>query len=190
MVKRIFGMLLAAALLGALAVPAAAAANDGVIRVTVGRDDSGEVTLYKVGEFITGGFQLDDAYGGGTVTDLDSLSDELAAWLAQKAGVGTVQQARDGVCTFQGLSEGLYLVVQTRAAAGYEAFQPFLVSVPWDGNMWELDVKPILKEAQPPKTGDEAALVPAGVLLGFSAAGLLRMGRKKMASPGSRVMSG
>ena len=70
---------------------------------------------------------------------------------------------------FRNLEEGLYLV----CADG--AFPPFLVTIPWDGYHWQVEVDPL---AEPiPRTGD-----PVGVrllALAASGAGILVMGRRR-----------
>lgn len=157
MTRRIFCVLFAVMMLTMVGL-SASAAGTGSISVDLGGE--GTVTLYKVGEFINGGFLLGEAYGGGVITDMDSLSAELAVWLAQKADKGTTKQAENGMCKFPDLSEGLYLVVQTEATVGQYSFQPFLASVPWDGNIWDIEAKPKLQAVPTatPKTGDESTV--------------------------------
>ena len=47
---------------------------------------------------------------------------------------------------FSGLAEGIYLVVQTKAANGYEMFSPFLVSLPMRENgQWKYQVEAMPK---------------------------------------------
>jgi LPXTG-motif cell wall-anchored protein len=41
------------------------------------------------------------------------------------------QSVKNGKATFSGLSTGLYLIVQNKAASGYSKMKPFLVSVPY-----------------------------------------------------------
>lgn len=41
------------------------------------------------------------------------------------------QSIKDGKAAFSGLSTGLYLIVQNKAATGYSKMKPFLVSVPY-----------------------------------------------------------
>ena len=47
---------------------------------------------------------------------------------------------------FSGLEEGIYLVVQTKAAKGYEMFSPFLISLPMRENgQWKYQVEAMPK---------------------------------------------
>lgn len=73
------------------------------------------------------------------------------------------QSVKDGKATFGGLSTGLYLIVQNKAATGYSKMKPFLVSVPYmeDGEYQynvaaavksELERAPV--KAQPSKPAD------------------------------------
>lgn len=82
---------------------------------------------------------------------LDNLEDEL---LAEKlkaeigaSAVGVTQTiGADGMAGFSGLEEGIYLVVQTKAANGYEMFSPFLVSLPMRENgQWKYQVEAMPK---------------------------------------------
>lgn len=147
--KRVLaGMIVLFVILPLIALDAFAA--EGVIRIVLRED--GEVTVCLVGVPEGDHHRLLDAYGGGEVSFDDSLSNELAAWLAQKKRDGITKSLENGVAEFTGLEEGLYLVAQTKGEKGKEKFAPFLVSIPWDGNMWQVEVTPMPPE--PPQTGD------------------------------------
>lgn len=101
----------------------------------------GTLTLYQAGEIAEpegeAGYRyvLTDDFAGSEAS-LEDLEDaSLAGLLAEYAygqelsGV-TIAIGADGVWTAEGLSMGLYLVVQYQPADGYEAISPFLVSLP------------------------------------------------------------
>lgn len=111
----------------------------------------GALALYRVGDVAEDdgnfSFALTPAFAGSGATLDDVTSADLAASLADYAkaqGVkadGTYQIASDGVAKASGLELGLYLVVQSEPADGYEACTPFLVSVPMnEGGAYVYDV--------------------------------------------------
>lgn len=124
----------------------------------------GTLTLYWVGKIN----ENDGNYRFTLMTDfaksgvsLDNISSsELAANLAEYAADNglsgtTAKIGADGTMTVDGLTLGLYLVVQTKAANGYEAVKPFLVSVPMNENgtyAYDVDAAPkmsTLTETEP-----------------------------------------
>lgn len=149
MEKRLSALLLAALLLFAKSLTVSAQAvnmdvDDASITVTMLYNDTpvagGTLTLYKAGEvqqnngdysFILAKDFLDS---GLALTDLSDPA--LAKGLADYAkGKGLSPLASktigsDGKAVFSDLGVGLYLVVQTKAASGYELVAPFLISVP------------------------------------------------------------
>lgn len=140
------------ALLVLLTINATAAQQGCISVITKG----GLVALYRVGDFEETHFRLSDDYGGGTVSFDEFLAPEFAAELVQLARNGYVKAADlTGTVEFSGREAGLYLVVQRSAPQGYEPFAPFLVSLPWDGDLWEVRAEPKLEEVQP-QTGDQA----------------------------------
>ena len=98
----------------------------------------GQLTLYRVAEVKRKNGDLSFEYCGdfyGCGIALGDLTDStLAAQLQEflPAGAeGTVQTVgSDGTVTFDDLELGLYLVVQTKASAGYAPVNSFLVSLP------------------------------------------------------------
>lgn len=99
----------------------------------------GALTLYRVGEILeTDGsyrFVLTDdfAESGADLSDASSteLPEKLSTYAAQKKLSGrTVEIADNGKAAAGDLDLGLYLVVQSKAANGYQPVAPFLVSVP------------------------------------------------------------
>lgn len=110
-----------------------------------------EFTLYKVADLSDVGtlpysFTADFSACQASLDDLyaESLASELAAYIAGTQAQGTVAVTdEDGTVVFEQLSIGLYLVVQTKAADGYYASSPFLVTLPMtreDGTDWIYDI--------------------------------------------------
>lgn len=116
----------------------------------------GTLTLYQVGAIneddgnysfvLTGDFEK-----SGILPD-DISSATLASSLAAYASSGnlngkTADIGNDGKTTVDSLRPGLYLVIQTKAADGYEAIEPFLVSVPMNEEgtyVYDVDATPKL----------------------------------------------
>ena len=135
----------------------------------------GEIALYPVARPIDGGYRLEQAYGGGVIRQNEANSAELAQWLSERTpgeGKRCVPDAQ-GYGTFRGLSEGLYLLIQTSAPTGWACVSPFLVSIPMDGQ-WEILARP--KQAQlmteSPKTGQHPAPIYASMGLVLSGIGV------------------
>lgn len=220
--KRLLAMMVTVALAWVFCVTAYAhdvpdLSKTGSISVTMRHEDDksavpgGELTLYRVGDIAEENgnysYTLTEAFAGSGVT-LDNLeSAELAKKLADYAKAnkltGTVQKIDSkGVAAASDLTLGLYLVVQTEAAEGYNAVNPFLVTVPvlTDGvYVYEVDANPKVelvteKEKEPkptptptpgtklPQTGQLNWPIPllAGVgLLLFALGWGLRFGKKQ-----------
>jgi len=190
MIKRMAGVLFAAALVLVLAVPANAV-EDGSIRVVLDVGDravtNGAVTLYRVGVPISGGYRLLEAFGGGVVREEDAFSPYLAQWLAQSAQNGTTLLLdADGCAEFSRLDDGLYLLTQTEDMDGFYRIEPFLVSIPYEG-VWNLQANPKTQPIAdgevwqaPPATGQHPAPILGAMGLVVSGVGLfLCLGRKK-----------
>ena len=144
----------------------------------------GRLALYRIAE----ARQTDGNYGfenlpefSGFHKDMSDLtSAELARCLADFVDSHSIQpvDARDnrsGSVTFPELPHGLYLVVQVEAASGYEAVQPFLVTVPMleDGHyVYDVNAygKTALKKAKTDSSGTASGgtapsgTVPAGTI--------------------------
>ena len=172
--KCIFSLLIALAMILSLSVTAFAhdvpdMTMEGSICIDMGYsqapEDPGSLTIIRVGKiqeengnytFVPSGIftELWSAYG-------DFQSPALAAALADfaaenKAQGITLELSEDGTGEFVDLPLGLYLVVQDRAATGYEPIAPFLIGVPSfrDGEYtYQVDASPKLQpEIIPPET--------------------------------------
>ena len=133
-----------------------------------------QVTLYPVATPEGQDYRMMQEYGGGKITFDDTLSGELAAWLAKKAQGGLTEKTDNGILRFPDLQEGLYLIVQTEAEANCSPFEPFLISIPWDGSQWQVEITPLPEEV--PQTGD--AIFRHLIIMLLSAATAAAFGRK------------
>lgn len=219
MVKRISALL--AALVLMLSVSAVAFAHEVPdterdncsIRVVMHIGDTkipgGTLQLYRVGGITEndGGYSWtpsgDFADCGLSFADVQSpeLAQDLAKLAAKKTPLAEEKVGEDCTVAFTGLETGLYLVVQSKAAPGYEKAEPFLVSVPYyeDGSYkYDVEAWPkveIEKETPPPtpappatkppeklpQTGQTNWPVPLLMVLGLAlmiAGWILRYGRK------------
>ena len=88
--------------------------------------------------------------------DADILSANLAAWLNERAQNGYIKDTDIwGDTLFDDLPAGLYLVAQPSTPSEQKPFEPFLITMPWDGYVWDITVD--LEEL--PQTG--SAGIPA-----------------------------
>lgn len=137
--------------------------------------DGGEVALYHVAEPLEGGYRLKESYGGGAIRQEDACSPQLAQWLSEQAGFGGVRRLldADGCGDFYGLTEGLYLLVQTQAPEGWQRAAAFLVPIPLNGQ-WEVLSCPKTAEllTESPQTGQHPAPLFAAMGMVLSGLGL------------------
>ncbi len=145
-------------------------AVSGEIRVETGKETT--VSLYLIGTWEKGGYRLLDSYGGGKLSFDDILSDQLATTLAERAEGGVSRKTVQGVVEFSDLQEGLYLVSQTNE----QGFIPFLVSLPWDGDQWQVQ---ITTRGDSPQTGDQSGVRISAIVMLFTMVGLLVVGSRK-----------
>lgn len=173
----------------------------------------GEFTLYQVAGVAVDDGDLSFVYTNGWEEcgiALDNLEDsalagKLEGEIPASAAKVTRMVGEDGTVKFSGLSLGLYLLVQTKTADGYNEVSSFLVSVPLqeDGTyIYEVDASPKVEKAsvnsetpntptEPakpnvlPKTGQLDWPIPvlsvAGILL-FAFGWSLRRERKQYAA--------
>ena len=158
----LFSMVVMIVLIG---VPVNAA--EGTIRV---KSDGQKVTLSYLGQPEATGFRLLEHYGGGYLTFDDTLSPELAAWFSQKADTEISGTGEKDGTVFRGLQEGLYLV---QGIPG--VFEPFMVTLPWDGFYWEVELDPM--NSTSPQTGDTVGI--AIFAMAASGAGVTVIGRRR-----------
>ena len=162
MLKRLFFSLSAVALAAALSLPAQAGELGGSIRLDLEVGDfvvtNGAVKLYQVAQQGPEGYLVSDSFGGGLVKPEDALSSSLAQWLAQTAEDGGITRLldADGCAEFSRLPDGLYLVVQSEKMDGFYPFEPFLVTIPMDGER-DIQVSPPVFPivAESPATGQD-----------------------------------
>ncbi len=188
MLKRIFCGLSAIALAAVLGLPVQAGEAGGSIRLDLDVGDfavtNGAVKLYQVALQGPEGYMLSDSFGGGMVKPEDALSSSLAQWLAQTAEDGGITRLldADGCAEFSRLPDGLYLVVQSENMDGFYPFEPFLVSIPMEGER-DIQVSPPISPivAESPATGQDmqpflgiAGMVVSGLGLALCVAGKRR----------------
>ncbi len=160
--RKLLAVLLTTLLFAAFSASVYADAIDlnetGSISVTFKDSATGQVigdgvmTLYKVADIESSDGNLAYVYTEGFAGSEIVLGDLTAETLAgdlhtyaknnsvNAAKIGTVNNM--GICYFDELELGLYLVVQTAAAEGYHIIAPFLVSVPISTTAgWVYDVE-------------------------------------------------
>lgn len=129
----------------------------GSISLTLRNQDKsavggGEITLIQVASVVADDGDLSFEYTNGFEDcgmSLENLTSSLAATLESKISSSAVKKTKtvgsDGKVSFSDLELGLYLVVQTKAASGYNAVSSFLVTVPMheDGQyIYSVDASP------------------------------------------------
>lgn len=123
-----------------------------IFRVGEVREDDGNYSFVLTGDFAGSGVSLEDIQSA-------SLPDALAKYAGEKGLTGVTEKIDENANgKFSGLEPGLYLVVQYKAAEGYNPANPFLVSLPGMENgiyIYDVDASPKLdpiteKPTQPP----------------------------------------
>lgn len=168
----------------------------GSLRVALGQagqvTQGGSVTLYRVGSPISGGYRLTDGFGGGVIAWEDVYSQALADWLTEQASYGGTELLldADGYADFPSLSEGLYLLVQKQPSPGYQAMEPFLVPLPYEGQ-WDIQANPKCEPLSHtnPQTGDEGFSVVACIALAWSGLAIALLVRKRNAMKSETCLS-
>ena len=199
--RRIALLLMLAAL---LALPARAhdvpeLNRTGIITVTMRYEGKtvagGELALYRVGDVYEENgnynFLLREEYASAEIPPDKLLSAETARKLASIAGKQSIDELRtidgEGKACFDALKPGLYLIVQKKAAKGFEKVSPFLVTLPMTVGgtyQYQVDASPKVslvrkeQETNPeqPKTGDSGWMF---WIFPLSAAALLVLTRKR-----------
>lgn len=186
MFRRIWIALALSLVLPALCLGAEAAEGTGSIRVLLLREEApvgGTVALSYVGHPAEGGYRLEEAFGGGMVRQEDAHSPYLAQWLGEMAGSDAAVRELDGdgYAAFDGLEEGLYLLVQQEAQEGYSCVKPFLMELPYEGQ-WNLTAYPKTQELTfaSPATGQHPAPILGAMGMVLAGLGLaVCIGRRK-----------
>lgn len=118
------------------------------------RVPGGFLTLYRVGEIVeengNDSFVLTDTFlqSGADLSQENwtELAKELEQYvLKQKISADVKEISEEGEVSFTDLTPGLYLVIQSKPADGYEKMSPFLVSIPMneDGTyLYDVDASP------------------------------------------------
>ena len=182
--RKIAGILLSMLLLISLGRTVSAAEQTGSIRITLEEQD-GEIALFHVGAPVSGGYRLENSFGGGLIKEEDVYSPRLAQWLVESADEGRYRILdADGSAEFSGLEEGLYLLTQTETEAGFYPIQPFLVTIPYR-NEWHSQANPKVEPLTPeiPRTGQSplpflglAGMILSGCGLVMSASKIRKKG--------------
>lgn len=133
----------------------------------------GSLELYKVGD-VAGNqtsFTLNNDFSGMGKVSLGDFATEQSARLAQNLAnyanrmqlkpLKTVDIDENGYAEFNNLKFGLYLVVQDEHARGYEAIDPFLVSLPMytkgEGYDYFINAEPKVDKPNPPSPGGSSS---------------------------------
>lgn len=181
MFKRILAIIAVLGWAAGLSVPAYAA-GAGSIKINLTVSDkpvSGvRILLSKAGNAVPGGYLLTEAFGGGMIAETDILLPELADWLAQEKVSGIDGKTdEEGTVFYPGLEEGLYLVKQVTTANMGPLFAPFVVVIPWDGNEWNLELRPVLETGNetPAYTADSCYQQWPMYTMFFSGVGILTL---------------
>ena len=198
--KRILGTVLAVIML-VISVAASDLPDPnqmGSICITITYDGKpvagGELTLHRVGDIKEEngnyGFVLTDRFAAFDITSENLLSPEMAKKLSdhitrERVTGKTEKIDTEGSITFDNLKVGLYLVVQSKAATGYQKLNSFLVSLPMQeatGYSYHVDASPKVSLTPKPPVNTELpetgqSVWPVWLFL-FSSAALALLVRK------------
>ena len=162
-----------------MGIPVYAAQGSGVLRVCpvwCGTPIAGgTVSLYRVGEQMQQGIRITDGLADWDLEEADLKSETWIGWMMQRKGepVQTAAVGGETGAIFEDLEKGIYLVEQREAPAEYAAFRPFFQTIP-DGGDWDLAVTPrLIRNTEPPQTGDRPAPIIGAMGIGLSAAILM-----------------
>lgn len=187
MYRRLLCILLAVSCVFSFALQAEAA---GLGEITVQPHYSqtliwgGEVALYWVGTAVEEGFRLRGSLANWIVKEQDIHSSAFLSWLMDRIYVtGIVSTVKKDVgAQFNGLQEGLYLVVQKTPAPGYRTFSPFLITLPTKDNKWQIHASPKVLPGDTgdnPQTADHFNPIFAAMIVAGSLLGLILLGEKR-----------
>lgn len=160
--------------------------REGSVSVTMKEGETavsgGTLTLYRVGDIYEDNGNYSFVLSGDFSGSKESLEDIQSATLAKSLAdyaknnklTGITQIiGNDGKTVFTNLELGLYLLVQNKAAQGYNAVDPFLVSIPMmeDGTyIYNVDASPKVSTLQttttrPTKPTQPAATISTGTII-------------------------
>lgn len=160
--------------------------REGSVSVTMKEGETavsgGTLTLYRVGDIYEDNGNYSFVLSGDFSGSKESLEDIQSATLAKSLAdyaknnklTGITQIiGNDGKTVFTNLELGLYLLVQNKAAQGYNAVDPFLVSLPMmeDGTyIYNVDASPKVSTLQttttrPTKPTQPAATTSTGTII-------------------------
>ncbi len=183
-ISRWFAILLSAAILvSCMCIPAMAAADvsslnpdeKGSISVTMKSDDTtatdGALTLYQVATLnVTNGrmsyTKTDDFVGFDGDLDVDDtdLAGNLACYVEENGLTGTEAKiSSEGEASFDDLTLGLFLLIQTEQSTGFYTIDPVLVTVPIAENdewVYNVDASPKIEVNPEPTTTTEPTTSP------------------------------
>lgn len=179
MLKKWVCLIGAACMVMVMSLPVKAADREGSIRVIPvwgGKQIAGgEVSVSRIGDRTEDGFRVTDGLANWTVSEQEIFSGSCMGWLLEQADGKAVLSSvnQEGEAVFEGLGEGLYLVQQKKAASGFLAFSPFLLSIP-EGGSWDVvrEVKAV-HAGESPRTGDRHIPLIGAMGLGLSVAVLM-----------------
>ena len=134
----------------------------------------GSVSVQQVGEETSEGYVVTDGLANWKMETEELDDEQWIGWLAQRTQSPEICAAvSEEGAVFQNLMPGIYLIRHTQPADASAVFQPFLMTVPSEGN-WDLAVKPkLVRYAESPRTGDRPAPIIGAMGIGLSAAILM-----------------
>ena len=130
--------------------------------------------MQRVGEKKEGKYYLTDGLANWSVEQGELAAENWAAWLSEADSaeqiLGTIGE--EGF-EFSNLREGVYLVQQPESNPEYLPFASFFLTIP-EGENWDVYRAPkVIRNTQPPQTGDRPAPIIAAMGLGLSVAVLM-----------------
>ncbi|MCD8301217.1 MAG: hypothetical protein LUC41_08670 [Clostridiales bacterium] len=161
--------------------------REGSISLTLYSDEAetavsdGVLTVYKVADPVS---NYDGSFSyvytedfSGCEASLEDITDAtlavtLADYVSDNGISGTSQEiSSDGTLTFAGLGTGLYLIAQTGDSTGYYTIDPFLVTVPQEGEdgwIYDVDASPKVEVYAEPEPAEPENPTPSNPYDGTS----------------------
>lgn len=158
MLKKLICAGAAVLILGAGAICASAAENQGEILVWMRCGEKvvtdGSLEIYRAGDPVPEGYLLGEEFGGGVIAGVDIPSPAFALWMSERAGPGTIGHVdEEGLVRFPNLEPGMYLIRQGEPSENYIPIEPFLACV--SEELSRVDTYPeVLPEERIPKTAE------------------------------------